>query len=78
MNSYRSNSATVHNHFSKNSFTFPKQVKGQVLLPRSSPDLLTGEVHRNECAFSRITPTHSIIDVQSPADKAAGSSVSSF
>ena len=74
MTTSKSNSSTVHNHFSKHSLTLPKPQ----VLPASSPDLLTGEVHDNECAFSRTRPAHSIIDEQSPADKAAGSSVSSF
>jgi hypothetical protein len=76
MTTYNPNPATVHNHFSKHSFTLPNQLKPQILLPKS-PDLLTGEVQSTESVSSG-TPTDSVIDVQSPADKAAGSSVSSF
>jgi hypothetical protein len=74
MTTAKPNSSTVHNHFSKHSLTLPKPQ----VLPANCPDLLTGEVHGNERVFSRIRRTDSIIDEQSPADKAAGSSVSSF
>jgi hypothetical protein len=77
MTTYSPNSATVHNHFSKHSFILPNQLKPQILLPKS-PDLLTGEVQSTESVSSGTTTTDSVIDVQSPADKAAGSSVSSF
>ena len=69
MTTYIPNSATVHNHFSKHSFTFPNQLKPQVLPPKNS---------ESTESVSSGTPTDSVIDVQSPADKAAGSSVSSF
>jgi hypothetical protein len=51
MTSYKPNSATVHNHFSKRFFTFPDQLKPQVL-PQKCVDLLTGEAQRTrECLF---------------------------
>jgi hypothetical protein len=77
MTTYNPKTGTVHNHFSKHSFIFPNQLKPQVLSPRS-PDLLTGEVQSSDSVSSGATPADSVIDVQSPADKAAGSSVSSF
>jgi len=69
MTTYIPNSATVHNHFSKRSFTFPNQFKPQVLPPKNS---------ESTESVSSGNPTDSVIDVQLPADKAAGSSVSSF
>ena len=76
MTTYNPNTGTVHNHFSKHSFIFPNQLKPQALPPKSL-DLLTGEVQSTESVSSG-TLMDSVIDVQSPADKAAGSSVSSF
>jgi len=70
-------SATVHNHFSRHSFTFPPQLKPQVV-PAEEPQVVTPDRADLPNVLTKVTPTHSIIDVQSPADKAAGSSVSSF
>ena len=77
MTSYKPHSATVHNHFSKHSFTLPYQLKPQVL-SQKSVDLLTGEVQRTASVSYGAAANYSVIDDQSPADKAAGSSVSSF
>lgn len=69
MTSYKPNLATVHNHFSNHSFTLPKPLKPQLV-----PPMIAG----NDSVSTEVPPTYSVIDVQSAADKVAGSSVSSF
>ena len=77
MISYNPNLTTVHKHFSKGSFTFPNHVRPQEL-PQQSPDLLTGEERGVGAVAPATPPIDSVIDEQSSADVAAGSTVSSF